>query len=215
MLMPYAHWIKMVPSRSIAHRSHALKNCYLNEFLSHMCSLSFCLLPHLFLFHRLPAAWFARSQNKRHNAATKLQKRSVDVLPLKFDFTACLRTHLFSVCVCMCFDICMKNSSIIPVPAVCFRHFTLSKLFLLHFHFHNFFFVFCSFLFFRVSFVRSFVHSFRFSRSQEDCNIFRSIGRSACACSYVLSMVLLSLLVFTSILHSCYGLCNTWLYCIH
>lgn len=144
-----------------------------------MCSLSFCLLPHLFLFHRLPAAWFARSQNKRHNAATKLQKRSVDVLPLKFDFTACLRTHLFSVCVCMCFDICMKNSSIIPVPAVCFRHFTLSKLFLLHFHFHNFFFVFCSFLFFRVSFVRLFILFGSLDLKKIVIYFVQSVGRHA------------------------------------
>lgn len=54
MLMPgYAHWIKMIASLSIAHRSHALKNCYLNEFLSYVLSVLSIVL----YFHSSSCIW--------------------------------------------------------------------------------------------------------------------------------------------------------------
>lgn len=55
------------------------------------------------------------------------------LLPLKFDFQLCV-----SLCFAPWYRGPRWNSS--PSPAVCFRHFTLSELLLLHFHFHNFFF---------------------------------------------------------------------------
>lgn len=94
-------------------------------------------------------------------------------------------TYIFILSVCVCVHVFWylhEKFKYLPVlvPAVRFRHFTLSKLFLLHFHFHNFFFVsFPSIPFW-------FYFAFRLfilfgSLLQEDCNRYfvQSVGRHA------------------------------------
>lgn len=92
---------------------------------------------HFALSHSLFFASLNHTRLRRahtHCKNTQNTAKSVAVLPLKFDFSVLFR---FVCCRYLVFVLALKNSS--TSPAVCFRHFTLSELLLLHFHFHNFF----------------------------------------------------------------------------
>lgn len=114
-------------------------------------ALSLCFLP-LFLILVLHLLFFWCTSRQTNDNATQQKivqrererDRSVAVLPLKFDFFP-FAYYCKSCCWYVLISVWKKKDSS-TLPAVCFRRFTLSKLFLLHFHFHNFFFYLVFFL---------------------------------------------------------------------
>lgn len=100
---------------------------YFNEFLC-ICDHFLYLTP--FSLHLSIIRDLGRTRQNTQNPT-----KSVAVLPLKFDFFSSLSLCLLVDIVCVAARKIFKYIS----PAVCFRHFTLSELLLLHFHFHNFF----------------------------------------------------------------------------
>lgn len=157
MLMPYAHWIKMVPSHSIARRSSL--TCIeklLFKWIPFICALYRSVrFPASSSSIGCPLLGSQEVRTQTTQCSNKIAKEISRRFTVKIRFSVCLRIYLFSVCARACVLISAWKIQVLSQCQLC----AFGILLWANYSYYIFIFI-ISFSFFLVLVLSCFVRSF-------------------------------------------------------